>query len=126
MVIPHTRVVLAQAFGMLADLYLAAATAYVGGGFARGGLHAVAEPAAVGLPAIVGDHWEGAVDIAPMIAAGGALALSRQSGAELAALVTRLSADRDECYRRGCAARATLNEGAAQRTAEALLQMLVH
>ncbi len=46
--------------------------AYVGGGFGRAGLHSVLEPAAWGLPVIVGPHWQESRDAGRLIADGAA------------------------------------------------------
>ncbi len=48
--------------GPLAFLYEAGVIAYVGGGFGRAGLHSVLEPAALGLPIIVGPRSTESVD----------------------------------------------------------------
>jgi len=47
-------IILVDRVGVLADLYVAGAFAYVGGGFGRSGLHSVLEPAAARVPIIVG------------------------------------------------------------------------
>ncbi len=48
--------------GQLAFLYGLGAIAYVGGGFGRAGLHSVLEPAALGLPIVVGPNSEESAD----------------------------------------------------------------
>lgn len=48
--------------GPLAFLYEAGVIAYVGGGFGRGGLHSVLEPAALGRPIIVGPNSTESLD----------------------------------------------------------------
>lgn len=122
---PDADTVVVSACGLLADLYLAATVAYVGGGFRRGTLHAVAEPAAVGLPVIIGPRWEGAADAGPMVAAGGALPLpATAASTALAQLALRLAGDPGERSDRGLAARATLLAGASRVTADAILGLL--
>jgi 3-deoxy-D-manno-octulosonic-acid transferase len=61
--------------GVLATLYRAAGLAYVGGGFGRAGLHSVLEPAACGLPTIVGPRWHSSREAGLLLEAGGAVAL---------------------------------------------------
>jgi 3-deoxy-D-manno-octulosonic-acid transferase len=122
---PDALVAIIGAQGLLADLYLGASVAYVGGGFREGRLHAVAEPAAMGIPVIVGNRWRDALDIGAMVAAGGATALpSQHAGLTLADTVERLVQSADERSRRGLAARALLSSGAATRSAEAILRLL--
>ena len=66
--------------GILAALYGAGSMAYVGGGFRRAGLHSVLEPAAWGLPVIMGPGWTESRDAVLLREAGGAVALPpRQS-----------------------------------------------
>lgn len=122
--LPDSPIVLVTAHGVLADLYLGADVAYVGGGFRRGRLHAIAEPAAVGLPAIVGPQWEGAVDAGSMVASGGAIAIAHDRGRGLADVIVRLVRDPTERTWRGLAARGALSAGAAQASAAALLRCL--
>jgi 3-deoxy-D-manno-octulosonic-acid transferase len=47
------EVIVVNSLGLLADLYLVADVAYVGGGFGRRGTHATAEPATFGIPTLV-------------------------------------------------------------------------
>ena len=123
--LPPEPITVVAARGMLADLYLGADLAYVGGGFRRGHLHAVAEPAAVGLPVIVGPCWDGAPDAAAMKEVGGMLVITDDGGEGLAEVVRRLALDADERSHRGLAARRTLAAGAAEATADAALRLMV-
>lgn len=61
--------------GVLAALYGAGTMAYVGGGFRRAGLHSVLEPAAWGLPVIMGPGWTESRDAVLLHDAGGAIPL---------------------------------------------------
>lgn len=119
---PEAAVVIVAAKGLLADLYLGADLVYVGGGFRRGRLHAVAEPAALGLPLIAGPRWHGAADAGPMRGTGGLLPIA--DGLELAEVIRCLVSDPGERTRRGLAARSALTGGAAEATAEAALGLL--
>jgi 3-deoxy-D-manno-octulosonic-acid transferase len=70
--------ILVDAVGILADLYLEADLALVGGAFDATGLHSVIEPAAAGLPVLFGplhDRWE-ADDL---LVRGAAMALERST-----------------------------------------------
>jgi 3-deoxy-D-manno-octulosonic-acid transferase len=123
--LPDGRVTIVEAFGLLADLYLAAAVAYVGGGFARRRLHATIEPAAWGVPVVVGPRWRDAADAGALLATGAALALPAANAARaLAGIVARLGRDGEERSSRGLAARATLATGASRVTADAILGLL--
>ena len=123
--LPPTPVAVVATHGFLPDLYVGADIAYVGGGFRAGRLHSVAEPAAIGLPVVIGPRWPGGADAAAMISAGGALALPAQgTAATLATIVAQVTRDPAERMRRGLAARATLTEGASSATAGAVLQLL--
>jgi 3-deoxy-D-manno-octulosonic-acid transferase len=56
----HARapdLILVDHVGVLADLYALADVAYVGGGFHRAGLHSVIEPAACGVPILIGPRF---------------------------------------------------------------------
>jgi 3-deoxy-D-manno-octulosonic-acid transferase len=61
--------------GVLARLYGAGTTAYVGGGYGRAGLHSALEPAAWQLPVLFGPRWQNSRDAGLLLSAGGAVAL---------------------------------------------------
>src|SRR6185436_12515744 len=67
--------------GILPDLYALGSVSYVGGGFRAPGLHAVVEPAAFGLPVLVGPEYAVSADAAALVAAGGAAVLPRREPA---------------------------------------------
>jgi 3-deoxy-D-manno-octulosonic-acid transferase len=108
--------------GVLADLYLAADAAFVGGGGRPGRLHAVCEPAALGLPVVAGPHASGDRDFASLARGGGAVRASDDAtlGAALDAWATGIAQRR----RAGLAARAGLDAGAAERTAARITPLL--
>ena len=62
--------------GVLAELYGLASVAYVGGGFHKSGLHSVLEPAAVGVPVLIGPRYQGSVHATRLLAVGGARAVA--------------------------------------------------
>ncbi|MFZ4058847.1 MAG: 3-deoxy-D-manno-octulosonic acid transferase [Ferruginibacter sp.] len=55
--IPH-RVLIIDNIGMLSTLYSYGKMAFVGGGFQRGGIHNILEPAVFGLPIIIGPVYK--------------------------------------------------------------------
>jgi 3-deoxy-D-manno-octulosonic-acid transferase len=119
------QVLVVSGTGLLNDLYLLARCAYVGGGFRRRGLHAVIEPAALGLPVCVGPETAGMRDVERLLAGGGGKAIPSRRAAEVlgAQWLEWLSND-DARARAGLAARATIMEGAAARTAQSLLRLV--
>lgn len=52
-------VLIIDAIGLLTKVYSYADIAYVGGGYAKGGLHNTLEPAVFGVPIIIGPYFEG-------------------------------------------------------------------
>jgi len=124
-VAPEARVVVIGASGLLADLCALGAAAYVGGGFRRGRLHAVVEPAAYALPVAFGPRWQASSDAAAAIEAGGAWALPRRGATRaLEEQWLRWLDDPDARLGAGVAARGTLHQGAASETARRLLDLL--
>ena len=117
--------VVVSATGVLADLYMLADVAYVGGGFQRGMLHAVIEPAAYGVPVAIGPYWRGSTDAKLLLDNGGAAVVSHRSPVPALA---RLWLDWiRQPHRRiatGLRARRSLQQGAAARTAVALLHLV--
>ncbi len=116
--------VIVERMGVLADLYLLGALAYVGGGLGSQGVHAVIEPAVYGLPVIMGPRGHSA-DATTLLTAGGAVALPRENltGA-LLRLWSAWLEDGPARQRAGLAARRALDSGAAHRTAARLLELL--
>jgi 3-deoxy-D-manno-octulosonic-acid transferase len=109
--------------GVLFDLYGAAAVAYVGGGFHAAGLHSVIEPAAFGVPVVVGPRWESSRDARLLLEAGGAATVSTSD-----ALARALRAWLDDTTARaaaGAAARAVVDRGlgAAARSAALVIEL---
>jgi 3-deoxy-D-manno-octulosonic-acid transferase len=104
--------------GLLADLYWTADGAWVGGGFRRGRLHAVAEAAAAAVPVAAGPFLATVRDGTLLERSGGAVPVS-----DAGSLVTVLDGWAASAARRwddGLAARAALETGAADRTVDAL------
>ncbi len=67
----RTDVVLVDQYGILGDIYAVADAAYVGGGFHAAGLHSLLEPAAFGVPVLMGPMHTDNRD-AKLLVAGGA------------------------------------------------------
>ena len=107
--------------GVLAHLYTVGAMAYVGGGFHRGGLHSVLEPAAADLPVAFGPRHENARAAFELLERGGAEEV--RSANELTRVLQGWL--RDEGSRRIAAAAAfgylEEHRGASERTAALLL-----
>ncbi|HTK55220.1 MAG TPA: glycosyltransferase N-terminal domain-containing protein [Gemmatimonadales bacterium] len=68
--------------GVLAALYGAGTMAYVGGGYRKAGLHSVLEPAAWGIPVLMGPRWTESRDAALLREAGAAVGLPERYGPE--------------------------------------------
>lgn len=68
--------------GVLAALYGSGTMAYVGGGYRKAGLHSVLEPAAWGIPVLMGPRWTESRDAALLREAGGAVGLPDRFGPE--------------------------------------------
>ena len=117
-------VVLVDRVGALGDLYALADVAFVGGGFHAAGLHSVLEPAAFGVPVLVGPRYHSSRDAVRLLGAGGG-AVARDAGELLAQLEHWWS---DTVSRRDAGVRARdvvrLGLGAADRSA-ALVEHLL-
>ena len=115
--------VIVDRLGILADLYGAGDAAYVGGGFHRGGLHSVVEPAALAVPVLFGPQHANAREAAELAAAGGGAEVS-----DADTLAERLVAWNNTLLRRG-AGDAALHYvrgqlGGAQANAELIAELL--
>ncbi len=56
--VSERKVLVIDNIGMLSSLYRYGAIAFVGGGFTKGGIHNILEPAAFGLPVFIGTNYE--------------------------------------------------------------------
>lgn len=119
---PDAHGLVVSGVGRLADLYLAAAVAYVGGGFRPGRLHAVVEPAAFGVPLAAGPDVDADRDGRSLVAAGAAASVG--NAADLARQLVSWVRDPDAARRAGLAGRGVLADGAARREAGSLLALL--
>lgn len=64
------RILIIDNIGMLSRLYACGDIAFIGGGFQKGGIHNVLEPAVFGLPVIFGPVYEKFVEARELAAAG--------------------------------------------------------
>ncbi len=117
-------VVIVDRVGVLAELYAAAAVAFVGGGFHGKGLHSVIEPAAAGVPVLFGPGWRGSRDARLLLDAGGALAA--RDRVELAAGLSRWLQDETARTVAAAAARAVVERGrgAADRSLQLVIDLV--
>lgn len=113
--------------GPLAFLYEAGVIAYVGGGFGRAGLHSVLEPAALGLPIIVGPNSTESTDARRLEAVDALARLpADRAVAALEAWWMEWLADPEWRREAGAAAKAVVEagRGAADRCADLVDAML--
>lgn len=120
--VPAARVVWVAARGLLADLYVLADVAYVGGAMRRPTPHALLEPAAFGVPVAVGAAAAQDARAHRMIDAGGAVPV--RSGEMLADRWARWMDDPRDRSTAGLRARSALQTGASALTARALEKLL--
>ena len=122
---PTARCVIAEARGMLNDLYVLGSLAYVGGGFRAGKLHTTIEPAAYGLPVMIGPRWDASPDARTLVREGGGVALPHRGAAGALAHQWLTWLEDDQGARdAGLAARRTLTQGAASLSTQRLLDLL--
>ncbi len=118
------EVVLVDRVGVLGDLYAIADVAFVGGGFHDAGLHSVLEPAAFGVPVLVGPRYTNSRDAVLLLSHGGG-ASAGDAGAVERALSLWLA---DPGRRRAVGARARglvrAGLGAARRSFELVLRLV--
>jgi 3-deoxy-D-manno-octulosonic-acid transferase len=116
--------VVVDSVGQLAHLYTIGDVAFVGGGFHDEGLHSVLEPAAAGIPIVIGPRHRNARAAGDLVRIGGAkIALN---DAEMGRAFAGWLADGEARAAAGAGARGYIDghRGAAARTAE-LLKTLI-
>jgi 3-deoxy-D-manno-octulosonic-acid transferase len=118
-------ILLLDTIGELASIYGLAYVAFVGGSLVPRGGHNILEPAAFGIPILVGPHTENFRDIVQKFAAGGGVLVVRDQH-ELQSALLRLLADPLERKQLGERALAVLqaNQGATGRTLAELEKLL--
>ncbi|MBA2670764.1 MAG: hypothetical protein H0U67_10365 [Gemmatimonadetes bacterium] len=119
-----TEILLVDRVGVLGDLYILGALAYVGGGYGTAGLHSVLEPAAFGIPVLFGPYHQNAREAAELVSCGGAFEIGESSALE-ARIRHLLESDRDRLLA-GDAARHFVESGigAAKRGADVITGLL--
>ncbi len=121
---------LVDGVGLLAMLYGAGSTAYVGGGFGRAGLHSVLEPAAWSLPVAFGPRWGNSRDAMLLLEGRGGTALASADPSKAAEELQERWGDwiRNDAGRKaqGQRARGVVEGGlgASVRSAEMLLELI--
>ncbi|MCS6952266.1 MAG: tetraacyldisaccharide 4'-kinase [Bryobacteraceae bacterium] len=117
-------VLLLDSVGELLSLFAVADVVFMGGTLARRGGHNILEPAFFGRPIVIGPHMENFPEIVAEFRAAGAC-VEIASGAQLAETLERLLSDADLRAELGRRAQrvAASNRGAAERAAEAALQL---
>jgi 3-deoxy-D-manno-octulosonic-acid transferase len=91
---PSASVVIVDTVGILAELYSLARVGYVGGGFHAAGLHSVVEPAAFGIPVIVGPRNSQSRDAGLLLSADAAAVANDVR--DMTVALTRLTQPGDE------------------------------
>ncbi len=82
-------VIIINTIGLLTKIYSYADVAYVGGGFGTAGLHNILEPAAFGVPVIIGTNHQKFPEALALVQMGGCIAVANKEETEdaLSALV---------------------------------------
>lgn len=75
-------VLIVNTIGLLGRIYSYADAAYVGGGFGTAGLHNILEPAAFGVPIIIGPNHTKFPEAVALVANGGVIAVKDKHGME--------------------------------------------
>ncbi|MCX7703966.1 MAG: hypothetical protein N2234_07730 [Planctomycetota bacterium] len=125
-VISEWDVYVVDTVGDLLYLYGGCDVSFVGGTLFEGkGGHSVIEPAACGIPVIVGEHHENFKESVLLLAASGGLRVVKTEE-ELRGVIERLMNDSEERKKRGesCAKAIDLNRGATERVVSYLKRML--
>lgn len=75
-------VIIINTIGILGKIYSYADVAYVGGGFGNAGLHNILEPAAFGVPIIIGPHHQRFPEAVALVQMGGVVAVKDKTEME--------------------------------------------
>lgn len=86
----HARVLIVDNIGLLSSLYAWGDVAWVGGGFARSGIHNTLEPAIFGLPILMGPVYQKFVEAVALVASGCAFPVGdEQKAADVLSALTQ-------------------------------------
>ena len=123
--LPETTVYLIDSMGELPSFYAAADVAFVGGSLVPRGGHNVLEPAALGVPVVVGPYTYNFSDIVGMLQSVGALSLA-EDAETLADRIDAWLGSSDVRDRAGAAGKDIVaqNRGAAGKTNEIIDRMI--
>ena len=121
-VVRGAEAILVDRVGVLADLYSLASVAYVGGGFHGGGLHSVIEPAASGVPVLIGPRYQGSVHATRLLAAGAVRAVAGADSLAHALREWLEVPEKNDDHRRHAMDYIEDHRGAAERTAPLITQ----
>ncbi len=119
-------VVIVDRVGILAHLYTVGSLAFVGGGFGRNGLHSVLEPAAAGVPVLVGPRYGSSPAAGDLIRLGAARAIEDASSLEDALRVWLRDATAKSRAGGGALDYIGAHLGAAERTAVLLDHLMMN
>jgi 3-deoxy-D-manno-octulosonic-acid transferase len=97
--LPETRVLVLDTIGLLSACYSSAHLAYVGGGMGTSGLHNVLEPAAAGIPIIIGKNYQKFDEAKEMIRLGGMYSCEKEKS--FTETISRLTADKLQAEKTG-------------------------
>ena len=75
-------VIIINTIGLLSKIYSYADVAYVGGGFGTSGLHNILEPAAFGVPVIIGPNHQKFPEAVALVQMGGCIAVANKQETE--------------------------------------------
>lgn len=92
-------VLIVNTIGILTKIYSYADIAYVGGGFGTSGLHNILEPAAFGIPVIIGPNFKNFSEAVALVNIGGCLSVNSKN--ELEEKLTYLIQNEDERHETG-------------------------
>ena len=123
-----TAMLLIDRVGILPTVYGAGRMAYVGGAIGSRGIHSVLEPAAWGIPVVVGPRWDYSRDARLLLEAGGARSLGRRDQvADMAGIWLGWLENEETRRAQGSEARRVLTTGlgAAERTASIIAGALL-
>ena len=76
--LPQASVLVLDTIGLLSSCYQYVQIAYVGGGMGTKGLHNILEPAAAGIPIVIGKNYDRFPEAVELIQQGGVVSISSQ------------------------------------------------
>jgi len=119
-------VLILDTVGLLTKVYAYADIAYVGGAMGKTGLHNILEPAAFGVPIIIGPNHDKFPEAKDLRQAGGLAVVNENS--ELQNIVCKLNGEQEFKTKMGKAAHDFIQDkkGATVLTCEEILQNLIH